>query len=874
MKFDSLKASLADRYLVERELGAGGMATVYLALDLKHDRKVAIKVLRPELAAVIGAERFLAEIKTTANLQHPHILALFDSGEVTTGHPEQGDGSRTVFYVMPYVEGESLRDRLQRERQLPVADAVRIATEVASALDYAHRHGVIHRDIKPENIMLHDGQALVADFGIALAVSRSDGGTRLTETGMSLGTPHYMSPEQAMGEREITARTDIYALGCVTYEMLVGEPPFSGPTAQAIIARVMTEEPRALTIQRKSVPPGVEAAVFTALEKLPADRFDSAKAFAEALTNPHFTTATAAAGPGRDGRNLRNFRSWVRSPWYWAAVLALVAGVTIAMRMVSQREISSLPVATFTPWTFESQSIFIARFTPDGQTMVYDAMPAVGQTPRLFVIRADHPDPVTVGPDSTHLLSVSPSGKLAILTHAKYLAHRLFLGTLSTMSLGGEAPHELVAGVREADWAPDDTSMAVVRDSSGSDLLEYPVKTVLVRSAGYLSDPSVSPSGDAVAYFEHPGKYDDRGSAVIVNRSGDIVARSPEAWGLEGIAWQADGSGIFYSGAGTELGSQYQVRALSRSGRDRLVLSGAGNLIVQDVSQGGRLLVTQDQTPFVLVGKGRNAPTETTLGVRDLSTVGTMSRDGQYLAFADEGAFGGPNYTVLWRKTDGSPPVPLGEGEPAAISDDNALVLALVFSTPPRLMLYPTGPGTAQRLDSGQFQSLQYAGGIRVAGRDTTIFFCGAEPKQAGRCYIKKLPAGSITPITPPGANRGWLSPDGDRVLALGDSFSIYSTDGGPSQPALGFRPDDVPIRWSPDGHDVWVWANPYAISPLHVDRVNPVTGARASLVDIVPRDLTDVRAVAFPTLADDPHSYAFDEYPYMSRLFTVDGVR
>ena len=209
---DRLTAALADRYRVERELGQGGMATVYLAHDVRHDRKVALNLLRPELSAILGAERFLSEIKTTANLQHPHILPLLDSGEA--------DG--LVFYVMPYVEGESLRDRLTREKQLPVDEAVRIAREVADALDYAHRHGVIHRDIKPENILLHDGRAMVADFGIALAAARSEGGSRITETGMSLGTPYYMSPEQAMGEREITARSDVYALGCVLYEMLTG----------------------------------------------------------------------------------------------------------------------------------------------------------------------------------------------------------------------------------------------------------------------------------------------------------------------------------------------------------------------------------------------------------------------------------------------------------------------------------------------------------------------------------------------------------------------------------------------------------------------------------------------------------------------------
>jgi eukaryotic-like serine/threonine-protein kinase len=283
-----LQGALEDRYRIEREIGAGGMATVYLAHDLRHDRRVALKLMRPELSAVIGAERFLAEIKLTANLQHPHILPLFDSGEA--------DGC--LFYVMPFVEGESLRERLTREKQLPVPEAVRIAAEVASALDYAHRHGVVHRDIKPENILLHDGRALVADFGIALAASKASG-NRMTETGMSLGTPHYMSPEQAMGEREITARSDVYALGAMLYEMLTGDPPFTGSTAQAVVARVLTEAPRPILPQRHTIPPHVEAAVLTALEKLPADRFATAAEFGEALSGRGYvpTVPSPAATP-------------------------------------------------------------------------------------------------------------------------------------------------------------------------------------------------------------------------------------------------------------------------------------------------------------------------------------------------------------------------------------------------------------------------------------------------------------------------------------------------------------------------------------------------------------------------------------------------
>jgi serine/threonine-protein kinase len=366
-----LTTALADRYRLERELGAGGMANVYLAFDLRHDRKVAIKVVKPELAAVIGAERFLREIKTIATLQHPHILGLIDSGEV----------NGTAYYVMPFVEGESLRDRLTREKQLPINDAIRVATEVASALDYAHRHGVIHRDIKPENIMLHDGSALVADFGIALAISSAGASSRMTETGMSLGTPHYMSPEQAMGEREITARSDIYALGCVLYEMLTAEPPFEGATAQAIVARVLTESPRSLRPQRKSVPAHVEAAVLTALEKLPADRFESAKAFAEALADPAYSGASSSATRGippyvaaKSGAPSRR--------WLVAAAIALVSAASgLAAGWVAwHQQAAEFPptVLRYTMVLPDSLALTDALGTPmayarDGSTFAYSS---------------------------------------------------------------------------------------------------------------------------------------------------------------------------------------------------------------------------------------------------------------------------------------------------------------------------------------------------------------------------------------------------------------------------------------------------------------------------------------------------------------------
>ncbi len=399
-----LQSALADRYTIERELGAGGMATVYLARDPKHDRDVAIKVLRPELSAVIGAERFLREIKTIANLQHPHILGLIDSGDV--------DG--TAYYVMPFVEGESLRDRLTREKQLPIPEAVRISTEVASALDYAHRHGVIHRDIKPENILLHDGQALVADFGIALAVSRSDGGTRMTETGMSLGTPHYMSPEQAMGERDLDARTDVYALGCVLYEMLTGDPPFDASSAQAIVAKVMTEKPAPPSRARETVPDAVEDAVLTALAKIPADRFATAAEFAGALE-----------GRGTGARRISGARRAThtdRRALYALAALALILAVVAIVgwsRAAGRTTGGDGPLAYHIHLTpSESDAGFVANqlaVSADGRVIVYSD--TVGGTRQLWVKERGVADPRSIpGTEGASGPTLSPDGRAVAYT--------------------------------------------------------------------------------------------------------------------------------------------------------------------------------------------------------------------------------------------------------------------------------------------------------------------------------------------------------------------------------------------------------------------------------------------------------------------------
>ena len=492
---DRIAAGLEGKYRIERELGAGGMALVFLARDVRHDRPVALKLLRPELSAILGGERFLAEIRTTANLQHPHILPLHDSGEV----------EGLVYYVMPYVEGESLRDRLNRERQLPVEDAVRIAREVASALDYAHRRGVVHRDIKPENILLHDGQALVADFGIALAASRTDGSTRLTETGMSLGTPQYMAPEQAMGDRDISAKADVYALGCVLYEMLVGEPPFAGPNPQAIVARILTEQPRGMVAQRQTIPPNVEVATLKALQKLPADRFASAGQFGEALGNTAFTTAgvrTTAAAPAR------------RASWQpivpIAAAVVLTALATTAIVLKIAPEPPRPPVVRFSIPVTGPQVGFagLARATmaisDDGSVIV--ASTAYGLLRRRLESSTFEP---IAGSESRQ---VGVSGP-AISPDGEWVAYWV-AGQIWKVPISGGTPMAVAQGTNPLGMDWDETGVVFTSDNDvyrvSADGGGEPEKIVDLPPASSPLGPQMLPGGTDVLLTIAEGASPDR----------------------------------------------------------------------------------------------------------------------------------------------------------------------------------------------------------------------------------------------------------------------------------------------------------------------------------------------------------------------------
>ena len=496
---DRLNAALSGRYEIERELGEGGMATVYLTDDLKHERKVALKVLKPELAAVVGAERFLSEIKTTANLQHPHILPLYDSGEA--------DG--LLFYVMPYVEGESLRERLDRQSQLPVDDAVRIAANMAEALDYAHRRGVIHRDIKPANVLLLDGKPVISDFGIALAVGAA-GGSRLTETGLSVGTPHYMSPEQATGDANVGPATDIYALGCVLYEMLVGEPPFTGSTPQAVLGKIITGDAESVTQHRRTVPQNVEAAIAKALERIPADRFASGSDFAAALSDPSATYRRSSA-------RSRGWRD--RAHLGVTGLLAVCVVWLVAERQARRTSVAGdrVELAFSTPDPVGRD----LAFTPDGQGILLSQARA-GTDWHVFLRRLDDGEFNVVGTGS--LPTASPDGRWVVFLNA-------FGNQLQKSPIDGGTPTTLVAGVQVltgATWAPagaivyapnvTDGLWAIDEDGGAAEQITEPD-----RSRGELGhwSPHFLPDGNHLLFTNYRPPLDSSSVEVLDLSTGD-----------------------------------------------------------------------------------------------------------------------------------------------------------------------------------------------------------------------------------------------------------------------------------------------------------------------------------------------------------------
>ena len=629
-----LNAALEGRYRVERQIGEGGMATVYLADDLKHERRVALKVLKPELAAVVGAERFLAEIKTTANLQHPHILPLFDSGEADT----------FLYYVMPYVEGETLRDRIDREKQLPVDEAVRIASSVANALQHAHDRGVIHRDIKPGNILIQDGQPVVSDFGIALAVGAA-GGARLTETGLSVGTPFYMSPEQATGDQQLGPASDTYALAAVLYEMLTGDPPYVGSTAQAVLGKIIQGAPVSATEIRKSIPVNVDCAIRKALEKIPADRFTGAQAFANALADPTFRHGELV------GQRAGSASQWNPVTIGTAVLAAGIAALTTSV-LLRPEPAAVTRFAVETPdghdWARNAGDIAVS---PDGSQIVYVGPSEEGS--QLWLRRTDQLDPTPIpGSFGAQTPVFSPDGqRVAFATFP--------LDGIKVVSLGGEPPLTVTPGGYQLGgvaWGPEgslyiDTGPGMSRlPETGGEPEPFTVLDTATAETSHVM-PQALPNGRGVLFTVWRTPLQDAAQYDIAVADTETGAHRTLVRGVF-ARYVEPGYLVYVSVDGTLLAAPFDQNALEITGpsvalAEGIAVGALGSTSLA-VSAEGTLLYVQGRAMGTAMGNelvwvnraGQATPVDPgwtfTLGTSANAIGWSLSPDGTRIALTEE----------------------------------------------------------------------------------------------------------------------------------------------------------------------------------------------------------------------------------------------
>jgi Tol biopolymer transport system component len=824
-------------YEIVAPLGAGGMGEVYRARDTRLGREVALKFLPPGFASDPERHaRFEREAKLLASLNHPHIATLYGL--------EQLDGQHAL--AMELVEGEGLDERITRGA-IPIEEAVPIALQVAEALEAAHEKGIVHRDLKPANVKVRpDGTVKVLDFGLAKAWEEraASGDPALSPTitsdqthaGVVLGTAAYMSPEQARG-KPVDKRADIWAFGVVLYEMLVGRRLFGGDTTTETLSEVL-KSGIDLSPLPADTPTAVRRLVHRCLDRDPKNRLRDIGEARIALAQAHNGVVEPAAGAVATARKAPRWRTAVLA----ALVLAVAAGAYLA----GTRWHGGASVQRrFVPLTFQPQAIFNARFSPDGESIVFSAALS-GNATEIFSERKDYPEPRPLGIPDSHLLAVSSRGELAILTHARYLGfHRLFIGTLSRVPLGGGAPRELLDGVREADWSPDGSDLAIVHRSGGRDRLEFPAGRVLADTAGYFSDLRFCPDGKTIAYFEHPTLWDDRGIVAAVEvKSGKVQTLSSFNFqGMEGLAWSPDGRRILFSAA-TDT-SNLNVFATTLAGGERLLYSSPGDATVVDIDRTGRWLLTRDESRLLLRVHEPGASSERDFQWHDYTELSDATADGKLALLTDYSA-SGIDYACGMRRTDGSPVVPLGPGWGAKISPDGRWAAAIIPSTPNQLVLYPTGPGQPRNLERGEIETYQNAEWFPDGQR---LLVAGNPHAGPTRCYVQDAGGGSPRPVTPENTSVGYLShalsQDGKRLLvASGASqYFVYQLDGGPPREVTAaIRPEDIVIRWNADGSGVLVHSE--GSVPNRVENVNLTTGARSFMWQIAPPDLTGVLAV------------------------------
>jgi serine/threonine protein kinase/Tol biopolymer transport system component len=850
-------------YEIVSPLGAGGMGEVYRAKDPRLGREVAVKVLPASFSKDPDRlRRFEHEARAAGVLNHPNITAVYDIGTA--------DGA--PYVVTELLEGETLRSRLAAGALSP-RKALEYAIQMAHGLAAAHEKGIVHRDLKPENIFVtNDGRVKILDFGLA-KLTQSEDGVDLTgiptasvgtEPGVVMGTLSYMSPEQVRG-KPVDHRSDIFALGAILWEMLSGRRAFQGETAADTMTAILTKEPPELSAIDKNIHPGLARIVRHCVEKNSGERFQSARDVAfdlEALTD--------VSPPGAAARPVSAPR---RRTWFGIAFAALLAGAIAlgyALARLTERASTSHNV-TFHQKTFQPQPIFVARFAPDGRTICYSAAPR-GNSPELYSISPDYPESRALGLSETHLLSISSQSELAVLTRARWLDHRVFIGTLARLPLGGGAPREILENVREADWSPDGSNLAVIREVNGRDRLEFPLARVLYETGGYVSDLRVSPKADRIAFFEHPIKWDDRGSVAVVDRNGKKTVLSESYSTEQGLAWSPDGKEVLFSAGGSF--SSNKVYAVSLSGRRRIALESAGGLTIQDVSRDGSWLTTRDDSRMGILVRAPGEKTERDLSWLDYSIFPVLSGDGRTLLFTDISEPAGRYYMVCLRKTDGSPVVRLGEGWGADLSPDGKWVLAVVPTSPQQLRLYPIGAGAARTLDRGNIEGYEFYGSWFRDGRRVCV--CGHEPGRGSRCYVQQLAGGPPRPVTPERTTAALPSPDGQFVLARSTSpersAALYPLSGGPPRPLPFLTSDDGLVRWAPDGRSLWIWHR--AAGPSRIERLDLGNGQRETVAEFAPRETAGLLTIGRFAIADDPSVYAYGYRESLSHLFVVEGAR
>ena len=843
-------------YRIVSFLGAGGMGEVYRATDMRLDRVVAIKTLAgPTTAGLDAIRRFEQEARAAAALNHPNILAVYDVGTL--------DG--VPYIVSELLEGQTLRQCLDG-RALPARKAVEYAIQIARGLGAVHATGIVHRDLKPENVFITaDGRIKILDFGLAKlradpTAASASGVTMMrpdTEPGLLLGTLSYMAPEQVRGQ-PADARTDLFALGAILYEMLTGARAFARATPADTLSAILTEEPPELVRLDAHLAPGLDRIVRHCLEKSPDQRFQSARDLAFELESaPDISGAVPAAASTRStGRRLVPL---------WSVAAAAAAGALLAWAapLLMPRELPA--VAEYQQLTFRKGTLPSARFAINGRTVVYAADWAGGALD-VYTIQDGSVESRSLGLKGADLLATSASGDLAVSLGRRVLEGFTFTGTLARVPLGGGGARELLENVQSADWSPDGSTMAIIREIGGRTRLEYPIGTVLYDTTGWLSDVRVSSQGDVVAFIEHPFRHDDAGSVAVVDRNKHVTELSPSWLSVQGLAWS--GREIWFTASKT--GSNRAMYAVTLSGHLRPITGSSGLITLRDVSQDGRALITRDSNGIDIWTRAPGASSERDLSWLDWSRPRDLSPDGRTVLFDETGQGGGARQGVYIRNTDGSPAIRLGDGTGEGLSPDGKWAISVTVDRS-HIILLPTGAGESRTIDLGPLDRIQRAFWFPDGKR---ILVGGSERGHAARLYVQELTGGPPRPITPEGvAVDATISPDGQwAATRMNGELDLFAVTGDARRTVPGVQPTELISRWTPDGGGLYVY-DPVRL-PIAIVRVDVATGERREVKQIAAPNASPIFGVLYLFVTPDLSAYAYAARHQDSELYLAQGLK